>query len=88
VEAPGAREDHSRLHDPDGSYIAAASEDHDVYLMEFGGKLLWANTTGDEVAFVKVSDDGEYVVSYSATALSRSSPSAESSSGPTAWENA
>ncbi|WP_048197802.1 WD40 repeat domain-containing protein [Methanocella arvoryzae] len=50
---------------PDGSYIGAASEDHDVYLMEFGGKLLWANTTGDDVAFVKVSDDGEYVVSYS-----------------------
>lgn len=50
---------------PDGSYIAAASEDHDVYLVEFGGRLLWANTTGDEVAFVKVSDDGEFVVSYS-----------------------
>lgn len=50
---------------PDGSFIAAASEDKDVYLLEFGGKLLWANTTGDEVSFVKASDEGEYVVSYS-----------------------
>ena len=50
---------------PDGSFTAAGSEDHDVYLIDFGGKLLWANTTGDDVAFVKASDDGQYVVSYS-----------------------
>lgn len=63
------RQTHGKISDvymtPDGSYIVAASEDHDVYLIEFSGKLLWANTTGDEVAFVKASDDGEYVVSYS-----------------------
>ncbi|OPY25243.1 MAG: Outer membrane protein assembly factor BamB [Methanocella sp. PtaU1.Bin125] len=50
---------------PDGSHIAAASEDHDVYLMEYGGRLLWASTTGDDVVFAKCSDDGEFVGSYS-----------------------
>jgi WD40 repeat protein len=50
---------------PDGSYITAASDDHDVYLMEYGGKLLFAGTTGDDVVFAKCSDDGETVASYS-----------------------
>ncbi|MCD1294994.1 hypothetical protein CUJ83_08285 [Methanocella sp. CWC-04] len=50
---------------PDSSYLAAGSEDHDVYLMDHSGRLLWATTTGDDVAFVKVSDDGRFVGSYS-----------------------
>ena len=50
---------------PDGSHIVAASEDHDVYLMEYSGKLLWASTTGDDVVFAKCSDDGQAVASYS-----------------------
>jgi tricorn protease-like protein len=49
----------------DGSHIVAASEDHDVYFMEYSGRLLWASTTGDDVVFAKCSDDGEYVASYS-----------------------
>ena len=50
---------------PDGSYVTAASEDHDVYFMEFGGKLLFAGTTGDDVVFARCSDDGETVACYS-----------------------
>ena len=50
---------------PDGSHVVAASEDHDVYFIEYGGRLLWASTTGDDVVFAKCSDDGEYVGSYS-----------------------
>ncbi len=50
---------------PDASFIAAGSGDHDVYLMSYGGKLLWASTTGDEVRYVKVSDDGRAVASCS-----------------------
>lgn len=50
---------------PDGSHIAAASDDHDVYYMEYSGKLLWAGTTGDEVVFAKCSDDGEFAAAYS-----------------------
>jgi FOG: WD40 repeat len=49
----------------DGSHIVAASEDHDVYYMEYSGRLPWAGTTGDDVAFAKCSDDGETVASYS-----------------------
>ena len=38
---------------PDASFVAAGCEDHDVYLMNYSGKLLWASTTGDTVQFVK-----------------------------------
>lgn len=50
---------------PDGSHIVAASEDHDIYYMEYSGRLLWAHTTGDHVVFAKCSEDGETVASYS-----------------------
>jgi WD40 repeat protein len=50
---------------PDATYVAAGSEDHDVYLMDHGGKLRWATTTGDDVELVKISEDGRIVSSYS-----------------------
>ncbi len=50
---------------PGASFIAAGSGDHDVYLMSYSGKLLWASTTGDEVQYVKASDDGRAVASCS-----------------------
>lgn len=50
---------------PDGSFIVAGSEDHDVYFIEYSGKILWTHTTGDDVVFCKCSDDGEFTVSYS-----------------------
>jgi hypothetical protein len=36
---------------PDGSHVVAASEDHDVYFIEYGGRLLCASTTGVDVVF-------------------------------------
>ena len=50
---------------PDASFVAAGSGDHDVYLMNFSGKLIWASTTGDDVQYVKASDNGSCVASYS-----------------------
>ncbi|HMK47284.1 MAG TPA: WD40 repeat domain-containing protein [Methanocella sp.] len=50
---------------PNSSFITAASDDHDVYFIDHSGRLIWANTTGDDVVFVKSTDDGEYIVACS-----------------------
>jgi len=50
----------------DGSHVAAAVEDHYVYLLDRDGKLLWKHQPGDLIQGVAVNADGSNVAAGSA----------------------
>ena len=50
----------------DGEYIAAGSDDDNVYLFERDSNTpLWDYTTGDDVRSVAISSNGEYIAAGS-----------------------
>ncbi|MDY6864890.1 MAG: PQQ-binding-like beta-propeller repeat protein [Halobacteriota archaeon] len=45
----------------DGSYIAAGSDNNNVYFFNRNGGLLWSYKTGSWVESVSISSDGSYI---------------------------